>query len=106
MGEPADLPGPWGHNPWPLIQSKSPEFHTRCRTPRINGEIRNGLKMGFHFRPVFKSENSQRFVSCLTKKPAQIIGALKRALIVEWQNISDTVKRTAIKTWREGWLPL
>ena len=61
--------------------------------------------MGFHFRPVFKSDNTQK-KSSLRKKTAQIIDDLKRALLGEWQNISDTAMRAAIRTSREGWLPL
>ena len=62
--------------------------------------------MGFHFRPIFKSENTKSFFSYLRKKPTQIIDALKRALIGEWQNFSDTAMRAAIRISGEGWLPL
>ena len=63
-------------------------------------------QMGFHFRTVFKSENPKELFSCLRLEPAQVIDALKRALIGEWQNISDTATRAAIRTSGEGWLPL
>ena len=76
------------------------------RTPHINGEIRNGETNGFHFRPVFKSENTLRFFPFLRKKTAQIIDAFERTLIDEWQNISETAMRAAIRTSSEVWLRL
>ena len=51
-------------------------------------------QMGFHFRPVFKGENTQKNCWCL---PAKIIDDLKRVLIEGLQNISDTAKRAASK---------
>ena len=67
-------------------------------------------KWDFIFWPVFKSENAQNFVSCLSKKPAQIDDALSVSiidcLIGERHNISDTALRAAIRNSREGWLAL
>ena len=63
-------------------------------------------KWDFIFDQFSKVKTPKDFVSCLRKKPAQIIDALKRALIGEWQKFSDTAMRAAIRISGEGWLAL